>query len=529
MMYFIADLPEDVKSFEKIPLLNMIKNIRNNGLEYKVLLPTLVPFLRYLNSEYKLFDIEQSELIFHHIQNIQLNSGTPLTMNDLDLPNDVEKIYTRNDVLLYKNNEKFGNVKFNRFGFIDQVKYFWKNGSRIDIYSDYGFIISSKLYDESGNLERRIFYDEQENSIFEIKDEQVNIVDTISENFNKRTYSNIEEIINEFLRKALKDFNLKTDYLVIDISNDYLITLSKNFPFPEKIIFVFYGNFTTRILNKIKQISELTQAKALITDSTLLKRTLDQEHINGLNINTHLIPTFSTQLSLGQSNTLRERVIYWQIDNVDKDFKKTFHKMLRYRLKFDDLRLILNVINQNDIEILKKEVVEFVNNELEINTTSDEFKMIETYFAAELEGQMSIDLKEAFETAKKNIYGFENMITAYSFIHHVDYRFKSLTKINQQDLSISRIYVNFRKTNDAFKESIVLSNGIPFISFQSSIYFKDGKNGNIIKSNNELFDVLSTYLDSNEIWNKALVESVEMINKNSTDQIMSDWGDVIDG
>lgn len=524
MIYIIADLPENIESLEKQPLLNVINNFKTDEFNYKVLFPTLVPFFRYLASEYNFLDDEHFEYVFNHIQNIQLKSGTPLTMNDLELPNGVEKIYTRNNVLLYKNNERFGEVNFNRFGFISSVKYFWNQGSRVDIYSDYGVVTSSNIFDRNENLENQIFYDEQRQSIFEINHNQVNIFETASENFAQGQYSKLEDVKNEFLKKELKNFNFNDDFLVIDIANEYLMRLIQDFPFPERIIFVFYGQTSQSVLNKIVQIPSLNKAKAFITDTPLIKNTLDR-----MNVDAVLIPAFPTKLTLGQSNTLAERIIYWQIDNVDVDFKKVFYQMLMYRLKFDDLRLIINCKNKSDMNILNDETIKFVNSELEINTDSDYFKLVEAYYSAEFEGQIPQILRDSFNDAKKHKDGFQKIINAYLFINHIEYRYHSKTQIIQNDLALSRVYVNYRRDDDPFKESIVTSNGIPFISFNQSIYFEDKKNGQIINFNDELFEMLSKYLNSNEEWNKSLVESIDFIQKNASEKIMTDWREVIDG
>lgn len=530
MIYYIADLPADIDSLERNPVFNTIKNFELGGFDYQVLIPRLVPFLRYLGAEYGMYDGAHIVHVFDQIQDIQQTEGFPFTMDDVPLPPQTESVYTRDQVRLYQGPQPLGQVTFNRFGFVKQVQWISETGTRTDTYSDRGFVAGAQFKDSNGEVVRTEWYNQDGETVLTGNSTGIHVASAKRDLFDHPDYPTMAALRTEFLNRALRQFDVTQDYLIINIENEWLLDFAQHFEAPDRIIFENIQADQRLTAAMISKHAALLDGQTIVTDSPLQAgQLMELETTTHVQQNIELLPTFVTELNLGESNTLAEARLYWRIGLVDDQFKALFWRMLQYRTDYEDLRLIMDLQAVNDQSILEGLVTRFVNEVLEVDTSSTLFAMLQTYYTAKKEHKLLEKQQKAFEAARKQVVGFKKIDDAFHFMDNVSYRYQSDTSDLDQDLRFTRVFIDDRVQSDLFMQSRVVGAGIPIISREPSIYFSDGENGALIENDEALFNSLSTYLQGSREWNQALVASIDKINANGTDQLIDSWRGILHG
>lgn len=530
MIYYIADLPAETERLERDPVFNTIKNFELENFDYQVLIPRFVPFLRYLGAEYGMYDSQHIVHVFDQVQDIQQVQGFPFTMNDLLLPHDIELVYTRDQVLLYQGSKRMGQVIFNRFGFVKQVETVQNTGTQLDVYSDRGFIASSQFRDTEGTIQKTIYYNQVGETVLSADQQGVHVAPAKQSLFDHVDYVDMNAIYTEFLDRTLQQFDPVQDYLIINIENEWLLDFARHFKAPKRIIFENIQSNQQLKDETFAKYAAVLDGHTIVTDTPLKAKQLEKlESQAQIKQNIRLIPTFVTDLNLGESNALAESYVYWRIKSLDDGVKELFWRMLHYRTDFDDLRLIMDCQGPNDQYVLHGMVERFVNEELQVDTHSNLFAMLQRYYAAVKEHKLMEKQQKAFEQAQKMMPEFKKVDDAYHFMDNVSYRYQSTTQELELDLRVTRVFVDDRPQGDLFIQSRVVGAGIPIISRKPSIYFSDGENGVLIKTDQALFEALSALLVGNGQWNRALVASVDKIKANGTDQLVGSWRDILHG
>lgn len=530
MIYYIADLPANTDSLERNPVFNTIKNFELGDFDYQVLIPRFVPFLRYLGAEYEMYDGAHIVHVFDQIQDIQRVQGFPFTMDDLPLPPKTEPVYTRDQVLLYQGVKRTGQVTFNRFGFVKQVQSILETGTRVDTYSDRGFIASSQFKNQDDTIVRTELYNQDGETILTVDSDGVHVAQAKRSMFDHSNYPTMAALRAEFLNRVLQRFDTTRDYLIINIENEWLLDFAQHFSAPERLIFESIQSDQRLTVATATKYASLLDGRTIVTDSPLKAGALMKlEATAHVQQDIELLPTFLTDLNLGESNTLAESYLYWRIKTVDTKFKSLFWRMLKYRTKYTDLRLIMDLQSEDDQNVLEELVKRFVNEELQVDTGSDLFIMLQKYYKAAREHKLMQGQQKEFEAAQKQLSVFKKVDDAVHFLDNVSYRYKSSTLDLDQDLHFTRVFIDDHPQSDLFMQSRVVGAGIPIISREPSIYFTDGENGALIESNDALFNTLSTYLNGSREWNQALVASVDKINANGTDKLIESWRGILHG
>ena len=95
-------------------------------------------------------------------------------------------------------------------------------------------------------------------------------------------------------------------------------------------------------------------------------------------------------------------------------------------------------------------------------------------------------------------------------------------------LQEQRIVVDLEDETDLFLQISALSMGLPQIVRSGSEYVIDGGNGRILRDISKIGDVLSYYLDTLKHWNEANIASYELGRKYTSENLVTQWREVID-
>ncbi|GAK31177.1 hypothetical protein WOSG25_080090 [Weissella oryzae SG25] len=528
MIYILAGWQPEITNLETDSTLKMIEAFEQSNFEWRVLVPNFVPFLRYLLAEFRQSADDNFIKFYKQIQNISDANVIPMVMDDLNLPSDVEKVYGRDQVLLLQNGQRFGEVYFNRFGYVKEVHYFKGEYVQKDLFSDFGFILSSTYLDQTNELIERDYFDEKGQVVLTENSNGIRVDAVNQDKFNRLFYANMEDIYSEFLLKNLKHFDPRSDRLIVDGNSRQMMKVSQTFPYQEAIVYSYVDNHSQLTELKAIDYERLLAGKALVTDSLVKYQQL--KLLNPLlALKGKVIPIFTSQLNLGASNTVAEQFIYWRINRVDTEFEQLYKQVLSYLSKEAKIRLIIDTPDANEITRLKDILATFIWQNSHIDVESEDYKLFDKYYTAMARGQITAALQEEFELLKASGEKFEEIKRSYEFYHVIQYRIKPDTETFQNDLKQLRLYVNFRNDTNSFMQSMVLSSGVPILSEYSSIYFVDNLNGKHLSKATDLLSALDFYLNGQNNWNKALVESVKQIEINGLAQAIERWQEVLYG
>lgn len=528
MIYFLTDWHLEIENFEADILFNIIQTFNTYGEETAIVNMSPAPFMNYFTNQ---FDFKQSEHIlglFDYLIEKRAYISAPLGINDLILPKNYEKTYTNNQVLLSMDGIVKGEVYFNPYGFVSQVHYLLENGKEVDTYSERGFILSKEILNAFSEVKERQFFNELGQLIFTEYPIGVTISSDYLDVFHKKVYDSYKNVCIEMMNNILKQFNPKVDDIILDGTNLALMEIVRGFAYPENIIYVVSGK-SQRIVEQISPFIDLFEkSQCIITDNTSVESQIKEVIPSAvINKKVQLLPSYSTVLNLGESNTYREQYIYWKIEHFSLDVKVRLLEFLREKIAAEELCLLIDSKIRTDAGHIQKTVEDFVCQTFEVQLDTSEYTLVQEYYEALEKEEMTQTLREQFTEAKSILPNFINFINAYLFIQGIEFRYHPEVQHFREDLRKTRIFVDQREEEEYFSHSLAVSAGIPLILAKPSPYLIEQKNGVILKESQEVVHAVMDYINNVDLWNKNLVESVEIIQNYSVEGLMLKWRDIL--
>lgn len=525
MIYFLTDWQSEQPQFESDIMYNVSKVLQDQNLETKTINTCLSPFINYFINSFEFYNSD------HFIQLIESATDrfsltyAPLTLNDLSFPKEWEMTYTRSSVLFTREGMIKAEVFFNCFGFVSQIRYPTFLGEKIEVYSEKGVLLTQKTIDSSGEVIEQVIFDERGQEILTIWSDYVFIEKAYQKSFKKKNYQTFEEVCIELINLALANFNPKEDRLIIDGTNDWVMSLIEGVDFPESVLYIFSGS-TQVCLSKIERHLELIKkGRRIVTDNLQLLEILEST-LPLLKNKFYSMPLYPTLLRLGESNNFSETTIYWQIEQFNAPSRALLETFLEMKLKTPELCFIIEGKAEDDGRIFEKDLLNFVSQRFEISFSSPEYELVKQYYEGLEKGEVAPHLRESFQTEKQENPLFSDVIKAYLFYKGISFRKDSSIYSLKKDLGKVRIFIDHCQKQEFFNHSLAVSAGIPLLSKMPSPYLVDGKNGFLYKEDGQLIKGLKYYL-SPDRWNQSLVESVEVIENNRRDKLNEKWKEVL--
>lgn len=528
MIYFLTDWRLDKENFERDIFFNVVRTFNESNRKTTVIQTVLSPFLNYFVTQ---FDFEQKDTIYSLFELIHPRKKfnvTPLCMSDLPFPSYYEKTYTKDKVILSMNGEIKSEAYFNTFGFVSAVHNFSKEGIEISIYSEKGYLLSKEFFNPKGKRVKKQLFDGIGQLILTEWEIGVKISRSYLQYFEYEVYESLASVSVELLNRFLENFNPREDRLIIDGRSSWLLELVKDFLYPESIVYVFSGKIQQNVKNIDDYFHILNKAKSIITDDSRLQKIVhDNNKYRSLRGKLSLLPLYPTELNLGRSNMYAEQYIYWKINQFTREVREVFSKFLRKKLSLDELCLFIDYSTSSDERELQQFLEDFTRQTFEVEISSSEYQLVQQYYEALKNEEMTPHLREVFMDAKKNILNFTAFIDAYLFMEGIVFRCHSSLSEFKEDLSKCRVFLDQRDSVEFFSHALAVSAGLPLIVKQSSPYVFENKNGKILRDYTKFNSAVESYLLDPDLWNQNLVESVEIIQTYSAEGLMNQWEEEI--
>ena len=528
MLYFLTDWSSEQPQLESDIIFNINTIFQEGGLDAKVINTQLSPFLNYFTNVFENYDSDHFIPLMDTVSDRFALNYAPLTLKDLQFPSRWERTYTRENVLLSQDGVIKAEVYFNSFGFVSQVHYFTRLGKEIHTYSEKGSLLTQSSFDSSGEeIEQRLF-DEGGQVILTKWGGKVSIEEAYQNYFKKATYPTSKEVFMELVQLALVDFNSKEDRLIIDGTNAWLLSLIEGIEFPESVVYIFSGATEICLSQVNKNLALIEKGKAIITDNQALQNSIDNTPFyQSIRHKSHFMPLYPAVLRLGESNDFLEGTVYWQIESLDSQTGALLEKFLEMKLTIRELCLMIESEVEGDEQKVEHALKSFISHHFEISFNSSEYDLVKQYYEALENEEMTPGLRDLFQATKRENSMFSRVIEGYLFYTDIKFRKSSSVETLKADFQTVRVFIDERQKNDFLSHSLAVSAGIPILSKNASPYLVNGKNGFLYQEDKQLVKAVHDYLTDPDLWNQSLVESVEVIENNSSEGLFEKWKEVL--
>ncbi|MBV7391115.1 accessory Sec system protein Asp1 [Enterococcus alishanensis] len=527
MNYFIPDWKQTGGKWKDERTLNIIKLFMENEIDYQLVLIHYLPFLRYKAMEHSIYP-KNYWRIYDTLQNIQIQDGHPIALKELDLPEDAQQVYTPHGVLLLKNEEIRGEIVFNEFAFVNHVVDHFGDmpGYYIYFFDDRGFISSRQYITEQNYIGRIDYYNEfSEITLTEYfgNDERVVVSDQGNPDFDHREYPNMYALIAEVLRKKFKAFQSEKDSLVT-VTEKEIMTLTNMLQKEHKIIRIFDDDQNISDFEQQSLVTMMEKSLCVVTDSEKKKNELEEflENKASTPVKVVNIPLYTTDLTLGVSNSVPHLTIYWKANQSFEEMAVSQKLLIKKIIKDDKLALMIEVADEEMQEELEEAQRDIVDAYFSIDSLSEDFKNTATYLYAKRIKKLYKEQEKAVEQLKETEQ-WADLVAASEVYERIGFSVApNLTQL-KKNLHRARIYLDFNENSDIQTHALTVSAGIPMIIKTESDYLIDGKNGTVLKKVSDFNEVLDFYLYELDNWNNVLVENVQLIEEFGSAATMDKW------
>lgn len=513
MIYLIANWSEKIK-LEGDRISTLSQFFSDGGYENKILLTNPIPFLRYKlnNSVYSYVNIIR---IFDIVQNISVEDGHPLTVEEIPKLKEFDKIYTPTAIILQKEGHTVGKVLFNNYGFVSQIEYKSVDNEIIEeTFDDRGFLAQKTYFDKDKIIYRKEYLNETGQVTLVQKSDKIIVTDYGNLELKFRSYSSKEEILKEVLTSFFEQ---------------------ERWGFSQKRVPVI----TTNEVGIIGQIEKVLSNVHVITIEVSQKenfriqygkRVVDTVTKRNSDNNKFVIPIFLPELNLGKSNSESLMQVYCKVVDNDAVSQKSIASIMDKVISNEELSLVLEF----DGYFEKKRWQTLQQSKIEdyfgIDTKSIDYKNVEKYIIAKRNKKLfTKDLKAVKKIQEKKEWskyvGAVNANLRVEYIESIDIeKFQSF-------LQVCRIYIDFEKKYNNLRHSKLVGAGVPIISRCDSDFIVDKKNGFTLTSKDfkeNILNFIEYFIDDIDNWNKSLVTSVDIVERYNAEDTMKKWEEVFE-
>lgn len=438
--------------------------------------------------------------VFDYLQNIHHLDSRVVNYRDLNWPADSIIDNTSFRTFIVSKGRLYARVVFDTQGKVLWIDYYQKDGqeSRRLLLDSRGFVSREEHYqngqpayfdylDEQGHW--RIRHNKQTDEVDVNPDQPQFTV--------QKHYLHLTDLLNEVVEKRFLPTLKKTDRLIISVDDGQKVSIASFLQHPGTVLSFSHWHPYEKTLQALSK----GKLNTIVADSAATAEYVKE--IGQLTEVPSVIPVFQSQFKLGHSQRSFQQRIAVFCENTSSDQLRQIIEMIYQILLKDSKGLAVDYLMYTPQK--EQEVRSLINEMAKQHDGEFEFK-------PEKPDQNENDA----DLLKKEIPQLDIKV----------YRMASSSDV-LKILDKSRIMVDYGQRIDDFMEIAVISVGIPQIRKAPTELLKDGDNGIVIDSINELPEKLGYYLDSLKHWNEALANNVKFLNQYSEDNLLKKWQAVL--
>lgn len=470
---------------------NQIRLLDRQELPSSLLVLAYQPHLRYFLHRHSVLEAEVYS-IFDEMQDITDISPQVLNIRDIEWDKDCEFMYSPFAIVIHKDGKRYAQIEHGVEGFISDIQYFdaQDHMTKHYIMDDRG-LVSSVIYYQDNHPSYQDYLNTE--GIWQFReylqeDGRVEINPIFGYRFNSLYYSDMGQLVAEFFEKRIEKIKESSDWFIVPSDsrhNDFVLDC-----LPEvnpKILSLFIGrNPKETMKDLLGPISKVDLVLVDREDSLELLQNLypDKQHLFK-----HLSP-FDTRLRLGESQTKKESIIYYQL-NFEEDLdKEGLFQVLSFLAETKDTEVIFGAFAANNDQMQR--VAEAIQ------------EIIDEKFSAEI-FEKEVDYEGAENPLKEN---------AQQQLRY------SLLNINDElemmkTLEYVRLIVDLNPQPHLYTQIAGISAGIPQVNQVETAYVDHLKNGYLLSTITEFKKAAHYYLDTLKEWNQSLIYSIDKIKEHT--------------
>ncbi|WP_260846093.1 accessory Sec system protein Asp1 [Lactobacillus gasseri] len=324
MEYFIPAWHEDnsdwavaIPSITILDATSHMRILQNNGHQVGIIISTYEPGLMTRLNQLNYYP-DQLFSIYDYLQGIHNLESRVVEINDFAWPKNAIFDYTPFRTIIADKDKFIAKVFYDFAGKVIRIEHHGDTPSE-----NYTLIMDSRGFISSKNTDHEaIFYDPYGNWRF--KQDRDSGVVTINPNFNfyqKTTYSNIKDLINEVLQQYLETNLKNSDHLIVTLDNDSLVDLNQ----------LNHSNAIFMINPRQpyqEELSNLNQGNLLVSKTDLADK-LEQQYPEKFSVN--VILAYNSEFRLGHSSRERVQRIAFFAENANQaDIEKIIKHLCKY-------------------------------------------------------------------------------------------------------------------------------------------------------------------------------------------------------
>lgn len=522
MVYFIPHWKNKEEKLDEDRVLNILNLFKENQVPVNLISIEYLPFLRYVLNEYQLQQVNSLSL-FDFLQQVDRKSGFPITIEDLQFPEDVDQIYTPFGITLIRQQQPFGYVRFEKHGFIRQVEYLTEK-RRTEIYDDRGFLSSIIYFDDHMDKVKQEYYNPLGKMVMTESFGEDPIIELYHHQELRLTverYRTFAEIFAECINRQL--ITVALEPLLIDVwplGLEVLDRVKSSHP----ILTILTNEQNIHEYSLAEQEILFLESRFIVTDVAKKRDQLVATQRQWPKSMAKIldIPMYPTRLNLGNSNSVEHLVMYWRNRHPFEEEEFLVQLLTNLLLK-ESLYAIMIEINDHEQQLRVEQLQQrLIDNHFNIDSQSKEYQKVVDY----LEAKNGRTLSKAQDDAVKELKTlpiWRQYVQAAETYARIEFKIQPNIEEVQAALATTRVYIDLNEQMQLQKQSFAVNAGIPLILKESSDYVEHLRNGYIVDQITELAEVLPFYMDGLKNWNEALVESVAMIETNSSHNLLKKW------
>lgn len=464
--------------------------------------------------------------VFDEIQSVNFKAGTPLTLNNVVVPEQTEPFINPNDAYFYRQGQLVKHVKLEKNTIVSEIDYFDAKRNCIrDVYDDRGFVSTRLWLNASGQQMKKSWLDPSGQIVMTmLASGAITIMSAFEQNFKHSQYDDLQAVV---LEKMLTHFSGNMPILLMEQAVPHFKNLFKTLtPAVTQMIVLMPGEVSEPI---VAAPTSLQNRYIVFGTEAAKQQYLTQ--FQQLPEHSHVISAYPSQLMLGTSSEQAQSNVVIRYGALDQQVAKRLANALCEQLFDDDdlhFQVLVNATEKAHVQF-KLWVYERIQQEYGVYFTDSDFQEFEKTrnLAPQaskadvmdfLDEQYGRDQREPISEAKQ-----QQIINAYQARARFEFESALSSDAQQALVQGARLFIDLNPVPDERLQIVALSTGIPQIAFGTSDFIKPEINGFTLTDVDELPQMITYFVNSLQHWNRALIENVKQIQLHSETSLIHAW------
>lgn len=488
--------------------ISIYKMFRGAGEQACLLILNYQPQFRYFLHKHDMLGASYWSL-FDDIQNISRTHTQAIDFKQLAWPEGTRFIYSPFAVVAIKGSETLAQIHFAENGNLFYITRLEDGKAKLTYYfDDRGFVSSIAYHDDNGTQQHQDYLNEH--GVWQVRehltgDKHLEINPKADKLFQRLDYASWEDLFKERLRLFQLEKMTGRDTVITAADcqhNNLVLTVFKE----QDKVFSFFGQ-RYDYQNKVDFEQVLAQAKLLIIDTKeegqrLIDAILKQD-VNRQLPKISQISPFDTRLRLGNSQMVKELIIYFFMDTISEaELKDALKQLLKEMAKNPLIELQLVTFNHGrsltQLEAYLK------------NYIQDHYPIKDFMAPKEDAGENQIDDISEMELTRIRLNCFNNEAQII------------------QALDTTRLVIDLGEKPDQYTQIASISAGVPQVNKQATEYVTHLENGIVLGAEFDLSKALAYYFEGLANWNASLVHTVQKMADYTSGRLLQEWKSLLE-